>query len=257
MLELQVIAPSTLPPGEQGQHYELIKQAIPSCLVSSSPERRQALKQTPANIPTWYDATSQSQKDQLKTLLESRCHSLNELEKSLSKVQALEAFAQPLLEAALKAAGYALDVNQTWLRLYVPVEDAFGKKTGGSRVKTFSLLKAALGNFEAREAEDGFYDSVSGFITEPDTREHFERHTTTLKIHEFAQLCRDLDLGSQYQAHLRAQLIPDDVRSRAEFRDRFIRHQKDAFKAAAYLALLKGDIGATDYTLLMLSLIHI
>ena len=46
MLELQVIAPSTLPPGEQGQHYELIKQAIPSCLVSSSPERRQALKQT-------------------------------------------------------------------------------------------------------------------------------------------------------------------------------------------------------------------
>ncbi|NVZ56469.1 hypothetical protein HX797_09335 [Pseudomonas edaphica] len=251
MLELQVIASSTLPPGEQGQHYELIKQAIPSCLVSSSPERRQALKQTPANIPSWYDATSQSQKDQLKTLLESRCHSLNELEKSLSKVQALEAFAQPLLEAALKAAGYALDVNQTWLRLYVPVEDAFGKKTGGSRVKTFSLLKAALGNFEAREAEDGFYDSVSGFITEPDTREHFERHTTTLKIHEFAQLCRDLDLGSQYQAHLRAQLIPDDVRSRAEFRDRFIRHQKDAFKAAAYLALLKGDIGATDYTLLM------
>lgn len=251
MPELQTSAPSTLPPGEQGQHYALLKQAIPSCLVSSSPERRQALKQTLATIPSWYDATSQPQKNQLKTLLESRCHSLNELEKSLRKVQALEAFAQPILEAALKAAGHVLDVKQTWLRLYVPVEDAFGKKTGGFRVKTFSLLKAALGNFEAREAEDGFYDSVSGFITQPDTREHFERHTTTLKIHEFAQLCRDLDLGSQYQAHLRAQLRPDDVRSRAEFRDRFTRHQKDAFKAAAYLALLKGDIGTTDYALLM------
>ncbi len=131
MPDLQVIAPTTLPPGEQGKHYELIKQAIPSCLVISSPERRQALKQTPANIPSWYDTTSQAQKDQLNTLLESRCHALNELEKSLSKVQALEAFAQPLLEAALKAAGHALDVNQTWLRLYVPVEDAFGRKTGG------------------------------------------------------------------------------------------------------------------------------
>lgn len=251
MPDLQVIAPTTLPPGEQGKHYELIKQAIPSCLVISSPERRQALKQTPANIPSWYDTTSQAQKDQLNTLLESRCHALNELEKSLSKVQALEAFAQPLLEAALKAAGHALDVNQTWLRLYVPVEDAFGRKTGGVRGKTFSLLKAALGNFEAREAKKDFFDSASGFITPPDTLGHFERHATTLKIHEFAQLCRGLDLGRQYQAYLRAQLRPNDVRARAEFRDRSIRHQKDAFKAAAYLALLKGDIGATDYALLM------
>lgn len=251
MPDLQIIAPTTLPPGEQGKHYELIKQAIPSCLVSSSPERRQALKQTPASIPDWYDTTSQAQKDQLKTLLESRCHSLNELEKSLSKVQALEAFAQPLLEAALKAAGHALDVNQTWLRLYVPVEEAFGRKTGGFRVKTFSLLKAALGNFEAREAKKDFFDSASGFITPPDRLEHFERHATTLKIHEFAQLCRDLDLGRQYQAYLRAQLRPNNVRVRAAFRDRSIRHQKNAFKAAAYLALLKGDIGATDYALLM------
>lgn len=251
MPDLQAIAPSTLPPGEQGKHYALIKQAIPSCLVSSSPERRTALKQTPAIIPEWYSATSQAQKDQLNTLLESRCHSLNELEKSLSKVQALEAFAQPLLEAALKAAGHALDVNQTWLRLYVPVEDAFGRKTGGVRGKTFSLLKAALGNFEARETKKDFFDSVSGFITQPDTLGHFERHATTLKIHEFAQLCRDLDLGRQYQAYLRAQLRPNDVRGRAEFRDRSTRHQKDAFKAAAYLALLKGDIGATDYALLM------
>lgn len=251
MPDLQAIAPSTLPSGEQGKHYALIKQAIPSCLVSSSPERRTALKQTPANIPDWYDTTSEMQKDQLKTLLESRCHSLNQLEKSLCNVQTLEAFTQPLLEAALKAAGHALDVKQTWLRLYVPVEDAFGKKTGGFRVKTFSLLKAALGNFEAREAKEDFFDSVSGFITPPDPLGHFERHATALKIHEFATLCRDLDLGSQYQAHLRAQLKFDDARSRAEFRDRSTGHQKDAFKAAAFLALLKGDVGATDYALLM------
>src|SRR5690606_4952761 len=96
-------------PGEQGQHYELIKQAIPSWMVNSSPERRQALKQTPVQIPAWYDAASQVQKDQLKTLFDARGQSQIELEKSFGIIQALDAFSQPLLVAALKAAGHELD----------------------------------------------------------------------------------------------------------------------------------------------------
>lgn len=101
-------------PGAQGQHYELIKQAIPPWMVSSSPERRQALKQTPVQIPAWYDAASQLQKDQLKALFDARGQSQVELEKSFGEIQALEAFSQPLLVAALKAAGHELDVNQTY-----------------------------------------------------------------------------------------------------------------------------------------------
>ncbi|WP_213153595.1 dermonecrotic toxin domain-containing protein [Pseudomonas carnis] len=251
MPDFQVTDPATPLPGEQGQHYELIKQAIPTCLVNSSPSRRKALKDTPPAIPRWYDAASQAHKDQLKVLLDARCDSLNELEKTFSHIRSEQAFAQPLLEAKLKAIGHELDVNQTWLRLYVPVEDAFGVKTSGFRVKTFSLLHAALGNFEQRETQEGYFDSASGFITQPDVRDHFERHTTTLKIHAFTQLCRDLDLGKQYQAHLKAQLKPDDAESQAELRERYVRHQKAAFKAAAYLALLKGDIGDSDHALLM------
>src|SRR5690606_12566250 len=123
-------------------------------------------------------------------------------EKSFGIIQALDAFSQPLLVAALKAAGHELDVNQTYLRLYIPAEDAFGVRTGGFKVKTLSLLQAALGNFGAREAAVDFFNSTSGFITAPDERGHFERHTTALKIHEFATLCRDLDLGAKYQVHL-------------------------------------------------------
>lgn len=251
MPELQVSAPSTPLRGEQGKHYERIQQAIPTCLVNSSSERRKALKGTPPHIPSWFDTVSQAQKDSLYALLERRCNAQNELEKFLGTIQTAQAFSQPLLEARLKASGHILDVNQTWLRLYVPAEDAFGKKTGGYRVKTFSLLRAALCNFEAQEAKEGFFNSTSGFITEPDAQDHFERHTTALKIHEFAQLCRELDLGRQYQAYLRAQLKPDDAQARTVFRERCTRYHKVAFEAAASLALLKGDIGASDHTLLM------
>lgn len=251
MSDRQTHTPPTPLPGEQGQHFELIKQAIPDCLINSSPERRQALKQTPVNIHAWYDAASQAQKDQLKTLLQMRCESMIELEKSFGKVQSVEAFAQPLLTAALKTAGHELDVNQIYLRLYFPVEDAFGVRTHGYTTKTFSLLQAALGNFEAREAVEDFFNSTSGFITAPDAQGHFERHATSLKIHEFAQLCRTLDLGAKYQAHLTALLEPEDALARKVFRERYIGHQKDAFKAAAYMALLKGDIGTSDHALLL------
>lgn len=252
MPDLPTSAPPAASPGDQGQHYQLIKRAIPTCLVNSSAQRRNALKQTPVkHIPDWYDAASQVQKDQLKALLEKRCESLNVLEKIFAKIPSLQAFAAPLLSAALKAAGHALDIEQTWLRLYVPAEDAFGVGTGGYKVKTLSLLQAALNNFEARETQEDFYNSVSGFITKPDAREHFERHATTLKIHQFAQLCRELDLGAKYQAHLKALLEPEDGQALEVLRAAYISHQKDAFKAAACLALLKGDISDSDYALLL------
>ncbi|KTB67868.1 hypothetical protein AO066_27670 [Pseudomonas fluorescens] len=245
-------APTSPPaPIEQGQHYALIKQAIAPCLSQASPSRRLALKQTPAQIPDWYAGAAQPRKDQIKALLDARCSSLNELEKSLAKLQSVTAFAQPLLEAALKQAGFELDVNQTWLRLYYPVEDAFGVATGSFRTKTFSLLQAALNNFEAREAEAGFFNASSGFITTPDARGHFERHPTTLKIETFARLCRGLDLGAKYQAHLKSFLQPQDAVAEGVLRERYLKHQKAAFEAAACLALLKGDIDDSDHALLM------
>lgn len=243
----------TLPPalpGEQGQHYAFIKQAIPACLVESSAERRQALKQTSPQIPAWYDATPQARKDELKALMQARCESLNRLEKTLGKAQSLQAFAQPLLEAALKTAGHELDVNLTWQRLYSPVEDVFGLRKIGFKVKTYSLLQAALNNFSDEESQADYYNSTSGFITEPNARGHFERHGTTLGIQAFVKLCRELDLGAQYQAYVSAFWHPADTLSEGVLREQYIRHQQDAFAAAALMALLKGDINDSDYALL-------
>lgn len=245
---------STLPPvlpGEQGQHYAFIRQAIPACLVQSSTVRRQALKQAAPHVPDWYDKASQAHKDQLNTLLQARCESLNLLEKTLQKIQSVTAFSQPLLEAALKDNGFDLDVNLTWLRLYSPTDDAFGVRTGGFKVRTFSLLQAALHNFDAQEATPDYFNSASGFITEPDARGHFERHATTLGIDAFVKLCRELDLGAKYQAYLKNAVHPTDVVSEGVLREQYVRHQQDAFAAAALMAQLKGDITESDYALLL------
>ncbi|WP_226475863.1 DUF6543 domain-containing protein [Pseudomonas sp. MWU16-30323] len=245
-------APAPLLPGSEGRHYEQIKAAIPQSLINASPSLRAAIRQVKAaEIPAWYSAISPAQKDQLKSLVEASFNSHAALEQSMHKVQEASAFGQPLLEAALREKGYVLDVNQTYVRLYNPVEDSFGRRTGGFKTQTFSLLQAALNNFEEPATRAGFFNSASGFITAPDAEGHFERHPTSLTVEVFAQLCRTLDLGSQYQDHLTTFLRPTQTVSKNLLHDRFIARQKDAFKAAAYVALLKGDIGADDHALLM------
>lgn len=242
---------TSLPPGGQGQHYRLISNALPQHLITASPDRRAALRAFRPAIASWHAAASTAQKATLHHLVDSHWQSTNSLDKTLDSLQPLTQFAQPLLEAALEKAGHALDVQHTYIRLYSPVEDSFGRRTGGFRAETFSLLQAALHNFEEQEVVAGFFNSASGFITQPDDRGHFERHATLLKIETFTALCRELDLGGQYQAHLKSVLRADDVLSEHVFKQRYITRQKDAFKLAAYTALLKKDIGESDYALLL------
>jgi len=229
-------------PGVQGRHYQHIKAAIPQSLIHATPALRASVRQVKPAIPDWYAAAAPAQKSQLQTLLDASIRSHAALAQSMDKIQDVNDFARPLLAAALTAAGFPLDVDQTCLRLYVPTEDTFGVGSGGFKTKTFSLLQAALNNFEAPETRAGFFDSASGFITAPDANGHFERFNTTLKIEVFATLCRELDLGQQYQAHLTTFLRPTETVAQNLLRERYITRRKDAFKAAAYLALLKHDI---------------
>jgi hypothetical protein len=250
MTASQVSAPVLTVAADQTPHYELIKTVFPPALVNATPALRQTLRGTKPVIPPWYEAATQEQKDQLKTCVDASLKSHTELEQAMSNLQDIDTFGEPLLVAALKAAGYELDVHTTCLRLYVPDTETFGVRTG-YRTRTLSLMQAALNNFEANEAQAGFFNHLSGFITAPDARGHFERHATTLKIETFAQLCRDLDLGQQYQDHLSRYLLPRDTVSKNLLRERFITRHKDAFKAAAYRALLKGDITGVDHALLV------
>ena len=142
-------AQGLLPPGDQGQHYATLASRMPQALLKAASHHRAALRQLNPELPGWYISATQAQKDTLKTFIDASWNSLNQWEAQMAKVQTVTAFAQPLLEAALNEAGYTLDVQHTYLLLYVPAEDAFGQRTGGFIPKKLSLLHAALNNFEA------------------------------------------------------------------------------------------------------------
>ncbi|MHC8316413.1 NEL-type E3 ubiquitin ligase domain-containing protein [Pseudomonas sp. LB3P31] len=241
---------------DKGIHFELIKNLIPGCLVAASPSRRKVLKDTRPDLPDWYEKCSAEEQAQLKALLEADCHAQNQWDKVLNDVQSITTYAKPLLTAALAEAGVVLDVENTWLRLYYPVEYKFfglpvGINTSGFRSRTFSLLQAALHNFEAFEAEPDYFDGESLFITEPDVRGHFDViRPALLSVHQFVAICRKLDIGGQYEKHIKDALYGPGGKFEP-FRQPFIDCKKAAIKAATYAALLKKDIERKHYDLLV------
>lgn len=241
--------PHTYLPLEQGQHYDVIKQAIPDCLISAAPDRRNALKHTQPRFPSGYAKATSAQRAQIKPLMEAVCKSQNQLDKTLSSLQSAEVFGQKLLDAELAKLGVVLPVNDVSLRLYVPVGNTLTGVTG-HKVQTFSLLQAALHNFEEPETQPGYFPSPSGFITPPDDYGRYEAYQTPLTVERFIALCRTLDIGGQYQRHIDAIFRPTGEVTEQNTRLEYMAHKKDVLRADAYLAQLKGDISQSYFTLI-------
>ena len=234
----------------RGRHDAFLKRSLPPWLVDTSVERKTELKNTKPHIPEWYATATDRQKAQLKSLLEVRFTSQNRLDKHLSALQTAEAFAQPLLEVALNSAGFTLPVKNVYLRLYTPTVDAFGVRSGAHSVRTLSLLQAALHNFEQPETQANYFAEESGFITQPDELGRSQPYTTSLKLETFTQLCRDLDIGAQYQEHLQTYLNPQGRVSQGLLEQRYATQQKAMLKLDAEIALLKGDIDLNSHALM-------
>ncbi|WP_458237575.1 dermonecrotic toxin domain-containing protein, partial [Pseudomonas sp. P5_A2_2] len=241
---------------EKGRHFDFIKSTIPECLVQASPLRRKVLKDTKPTVPLWYENSSTDQRSALKALMEIDCHAQNNWDKTLAAVDSVTTFAKPLLTTALAEADIDLDVEKTWVRLYYPVDYEFfgiatGVSTGDVRSRTFSLLQAALHNFETFEAEEGYFDKDSSFITGPDTQGRFDVIDSTLKIQQFVAICRELDIGGQYQKFINKFLYEGGAAHEQALSLAFIDSKKSAMKAAAYAALLKGDIELAHHELIV------
>lgn len=233
------------------RHYEHIKHSMPALLIDASPEERATFKQFHPQIPDWYRASTQAQKDQLKALHTALAVSKKKIKSTLERVPEINNFAQPLLEQALKDLGFTLPVNDVYVRLHIPAVDAFGLDAGGFNTQTMSLLQAALHNFEAPESQANYFGEASGFITQPDKYGRFQPYETALKVEVFTAVCRTLDIGTQYQKILEDYLNPSSALSQEVLRLRYLTHQKDRLKADAQLALMKGDIDASTHALMM------
>lgn len=228
-------------------HFLHLLHATPDWLANASALRRDALRRSTPHPKPGLATTPRRHHAHLGALNAQHWTAQNQVDRLLADLKEVDAFATPLLTAAIKEqSGLTLDVKNTFVRLYIPVTNPwFGFSTGAKRIWSVSLLDAALHNFERHEAEADAFDSDSCFITRPDEREQFETLpdiTRTLSIADFIKLCRTLDLGAQYQAHLQHHLGVTRPDVAATLRLHVETSQKAALKSALLFARMNNDI---------------
>ncbi len=240
-------------PVSRSLHGEFIEQAIPDWLINATPERRDAFRADALPAPGWYRQASLAQRQALHTQAVASFTAQSRLDKAMASLQDVDHFAEPRLIKALKDQfNVSLDVNKTVLQLRQPVEvGVFGIDIASYDVLKLPLLQAALHNFEASECKAGAFHESSGFIEQDPVSGAFNPVSTSLTVAQFTQLCRTLDIGAQYQAYLKSYLQPKDAVAEQVLREKFITAQKTALRTAAEMALLKKDIEAADYRMIL------
>ncbi|MPQ85983.1 leucine-rich repeat domain-containing protein [Pseudomonas sp. MAFF 730085] len=247
--------PRTTLSTQPDSHYAQLKDAMPRWLGETSSRRRQTLGQSTARLPQALRDASANSQSEFKRLAIAHWNAQNKVEQALAGVLDAQAFAEPILTLALKTKyGLDLDVKNTFLRLYIPLKiPGFALRSGASRTWTVSLLDAALHNFEHKETLADAYERVSTFVTRPDARGLFDTLPATkrvLSIQAFTQLCRDLDIGAQYESYLQEQLGMTEPVAEAVLQFKVERSHKAELHTALHWALLKGDLQPDYYRLL-------
>lgn len=226
------------------EHIDVVKAATPSALLRMSKENLEMFKTFDVNAPQWLKSVSPEQREEALRLIERSVSAHTVLNSTMASVKTPHEFAAPLLAMAIKEkTGLDLDVNR------VQVDLSSTSDFHVSQVPPASLLDAALHNHAAEKRAVSFskphcYMTTSGGKTVD----------VGLDVHEFIALCRMLDLGKQYQAHIHTELDWDDGTARDRINELFVNYQKAALKAASYIALCKGDIRQEHFEALLSSI---
>lgn len=226
------------------EHVDIVKAATPSPLLNMSKENLEMLKTFDADAPHWLQSASPQQRDEARRLIEESLTAHTLLNNAMASVKTPHEFAAPILAKAIKdRCGLELDVNRVLV-------DLSGKSDfHTSQVPPASLLDAALRNHQAEKKAMFFFKphcytpALGGELVE-----------AGLDVHEFIELCRLLDIGKQYQAHLHTELHWGDASARDKLNELFVNYHKAALKATSYIALCKGDIRREHFQALMSSI---
>ncbi|NNA11692.1 hypothetical protein HBN71_10940 [Pseudomonas lundensis] len=176
-----------------GIHHDFIKNAVHEP-VRQAPQ--QVLSQLPdhaLDIPRWYSDASDAQREALKEIQALNNVSLTALNTYLNQISSVEAFAKPLLTTALFTRfGIECDVDnniitQTTLNYFTQEV---------TRTTTQTLLQAALNNFEDSQAQAGGIPKGSHLWSHKSQgNDTSAPRLIDIPPVEFAQLCRELDIG--------------------------------------------------------------
>ncbi|MBD9586371.1 leucine-rich repeat domain-containing protein [Pseudomonas sp. PDM03] len=255
--------PELSPPMDHGFHVPFIKKRLPDWTRHLAPSHidnltraRDPAEEFARNYPRLYAEASPALRLALYDSQVRSNNSTQALAKTLKDFKGITEFATPLLaEAMNKTFGQSPDVTKTMLyHLRAP-----------NRAEEQTLLQAALRNFE----DDEPFDEVALQETSAlapvgalqnelyDPRERYPFWSTRYKIHdklsikpaEFARLCRQLDLGQQYQAHLST--VFDAPGTSAIVREQTITANKDLMRLQVHIARMRSDVSESAYATLL------
>lgn len=237
------------PPENENIHQAVIQQHLPGWLEHASAKDLDRLHRsqlphqgTPLEQADWF---ANAPPDLREAVLASQSRSGRSrlaLAQALKDFQGLVEFAEPRLKAHLQTS-FELDLSVDKAQLMPVYIKYYGR---GQRVlvngQPQSLLQAALMNF----GDDVHFDPTSYLLPAPEAGKHLP-----ITPAAFATLCRELDLGRQYQEHLTA--VHESPATRAHVRALSIDAYKDQLRVDTHIALMRHRIsGRTQDGLLAL-----
>nr|WP_180205439.1 NEL-type E3 ubiquitin ligase domain-containing protein [Pseudomonas sp. SbOxS1]NYU05538.1 hypothetical protein [Pseudomonas sp. SbOxS1] len=255
--------PELSPPMDPGFHVPFIKKRLPDWTRHLAPAHIDNLTRArdPAeafarNYPRLYTEALPALRLALYESQVRSNRSTQALAKTLKDFKGITEFSKPLLaEAMNKTFGQSPDLTKTMLyHLRAP-----------NRADEQTLLQAALRNFEDDEPFDEVALQETSALAPAGAlqRELYDRQQTipfwstrykildklSIKPGEFATLCRQLDLGQQYQDHLSA--VFDSSATRATVRQQTITANKDLMRLQLHIARMKSHVSESAYATLL------
>ena len=200
-------------------------------------------------LPDWLRTAPLPLVQTLRQSLHASQQAQAPLKALLDKVEPIEAFAEPLLSAAMTrqfGSGLAINVRTWRFRLVRRILDTLpsGALPSHFRVVTTyqSLLHAALHNFDAEGSLAHRTDIVDA-----------HGKVQGVSVSAFVTLCRELDLGGKYQAHLKALFTPAGEPAR-QVRNILTASMRSNLAVALSVACIKGDLDSATHDCLLRSL---
>jgi hypothetical protein len=249
----------------RGVHYDFLKDRVPAWFNQASTQRQEELANHELHqLPSWYRAASTEAKGVLGDSHTRYRETLNTIENRLGSLTDIAEFSEKLLKEAIKKEfNLDIDVRNTYFaRKYRRVRgrsDMFGafvleqqdNSTLNDRYQGISLLEAALANFEPDDEQPltcadcrviTTFSAYDGEIIP--TVYAVTSQAVAIPAHAFAKLCRTLDLGALYQAHLKAVLFPATLAERNTLDQQLQEHHRQQLALSVEVAHLQL---ATDH----------
>ncbi|TYO75730.1 hypothetical protein DQ397_002315 [Pseudomonas sp. CK-NBRI-02] len=214
--------------------------------------------QADGSAHAWYTKASAEDQQALNTAIDRRDASRRTLQDALKPLKGITDFCKPLLEARLgidqpvDQAQYHFQPFRQIIEVLTETTAAVAAQTDTARYerdpegkpRRLSLLEAALHNFESAD-EAGPFSTLQRSKTDASP---VTGPVAGLTAAGFVKICRDLDLGRQYQTHLSALY---DGPASAWIQRLSIQASQDELRVQAWIARLREKVSDAGHAALM------